>query len=139
MLRDTTKHFAIKRHTNPITDLDRPRGFQKVEAPRFQDNRHMKVTRLSALRPRRLYCPGNAPGTHLCQRLSLPQGHSVVGRTMLMKNSSDTIGIRTRDHLACSAVPQPAAPPGASCFTIKIVKYFYMVDGSWMVIVGFLY
>jgi hypothetical protein len=29
---------------------DRPWGFQKVEALRFQDNRHMKVVRLSALR-----------------------------------------------------------------------------------------
>jgi len=40
---------------NPITGLDRPWGFQEVEAPRFQDNRHMKVVRLSALRTGRLY------------------------------------------------------------------------------------
>jgi hypothetical protein len=40
---------------NPFTDLDRPRGFQEVEAPRFQDNRHMKVVRLSALRTGHLY------------------------------------------------------------------------------------
>ena len=46
---------------NPITGLDRPRGFHKVEAPRFQDNLHMKVVRLSALRTSRLY-----PGTHFC-------------------------------------------------------------------------
>jgi hypothetical protein len=31
--------------SNPITGLDRPRGFQEVEVPRFQDNRHMKVVR----------------------------------------------------------------------------------------------
>ena len=37
------------------TGLDRPRGFQEVEAPRFQDNGHMKVVRLSALRTGRLY------------------------------------------------------------------------------------
>jgi len=30
-----------------------------------------------------------------------------------MKNSSDTIGNRTRDLPACSAVPQPTAPPRA--------------------------
>jgi len=36
-----------KRFSNPITGLDRPRGFQEVKAPRFQDNRHMKVVRLS--------------------------------------------------------------------------------------------
>jgi hypothetical protein len=34
----------------PITGLDRPLGFQEVEAPRFLDNRHIKVVRLSALR-----------------------------------------------------------------------------------------
>ena len=31
---------------------------------------------------------------------------------MSMKNSSGTIGNRTRDLPACSAVPQPTAPPG---------------------------
>ena len=30
-----------------------------------------------------------------------------------MTNSSDTIGNRTRDLPACSAVPQPTAPPRA--------------------------
>jgi hypothetical protein len=51
--------------TNPITGLDRPWAFQEVEAPRFQDYRHMKVERLSALRTGRLNPPGNIPGTHL--------------------------------------------------------------------------
>jgi len=32
---------------------------------------------------------------------------------MLIKNSNDTIGIRTRDLLACSTVPQPNSPPRA--------------------------
>ena len=32
---------------------------------------------------------------------------------MSMKNSNDTIGDRTRDLPACSAVPQPTAPPRA--------------------------
>jgi len=41
--------------SNPIRGLDRPWVFQEVEAPRFQDNRHMKVVRLSALRTDRLY------------------------------------------------------------------------------------
>jgi hypothetical protein len=30
-----------------------------------------------------------------------------------MKNSNDTIGNRTRELPACSAVPQPTAPPRA--------------------------
>jgi hypothetical protein len=29
--------------SSPITGLDRPIGFQEVEAPAFLDNRHMKV------------------------------------------------------------------------------------------------
>jgi hypothetical protein len=36
--------------SNPITGLDRPWVFQEAEAPRFQDSRHIKVVRLSALR-----------------------------------------------------------------------------------------
>jgi hypothetical protein len=35
--------------------MDRPRGFQAVEAARFQENWHMRVVRLSALRNGRLY------------------------------------------------------------------------------------
>jgi hypothetical protein len=52
-----TAHILINyvlRYNNPITGLDRPWGFQEVEAPRFQDNRHMKVVK-SALRTGRLY------------------------------------------------------------------------------------
>jgi hypothetical protein len=55
--------------------------------------------------------PGNIHGTHFYSRLSRPQGHDVAGRIMSMKNSTDTIGNRTRDLLACSVVPQPTAPP----------------------------
>ena len=54
--------------------------------------------------------PGNIPGTHFCQRLSQPQGHSATGRVMSMNNSNDTIGNRTRDLPTCSAVSQPTAP-----------------------------
>jgi len=50
-----TSFFKGKRSNNPITGLGRPWGFQEVEAPRFQDNRHKKVVRLSAVRTGRLY------------------------------------------------------------------------------------
>jgi hypothetical protein len=40
---------------NPITGLNRPRGLHEVKAPRFQDNRHMKVVRLSAISNIHLY------------------------------------------------------------------------------------
>ena len=38
-----------------VIGVDRPRGFQEVKVPRLQDNRHMKVVRLSALRTCRIY------------------------------------------------------------------------------------
>jgi hypothetical protein len=45
----------FKKKSFPATGLDRPLGFQEVEAPEFLDNRHMKVERFSALRTGRLY------------------------------------------------------------------------------------
>jgi hypothetical protein len=47
--------------------------------------------------------PGSIPGTRFCKGLSRAHGH----RIMSMKNSSDTIGNRSRDLPVCSAVPQP--------------------------------
>jgi len=55
------------RQSNPITGLDGPRGFQEAETPRFQDNRHMKALRLSALRTGRHYPTGNIPDTQLLE------------------------------------------------------------------------
>ena len=49
--------------------------------------------------------PGNAPGTHFCQGLSRPQGHSAIGRIMSMKNSNDTIWNRISDLTICSTAP----------------------------------
>ena len=42
---DKQSDTVCKRQSNPSTGLDRPWGFQEVEDPRFQDNRHMKVVR----------------------------------------------------------------------------------------------
>ena len=47
--------YYEQRESKPITGLDRPWGFQEVEAPRCPDNRHRKVVRLSALHTGRLY------------------------------------------------------------------------------------
>ena len=72
---------------NPYTGLDRPVGFQEVKVPRFHDNRHMKVVRLSALRtgclisdrgwvyPRAIMRPEG-----LCQRI-IPMTPSVIEPT----------------------------------------------------------
>ena len=43
-----------------------PWEFQEADAPIFQDSQYMKVVSLSALRTRRLYLPGNIPGTNFC-------------------------------------------------------------------------
>ena len=90
------------------------------EAPRFHDNRHMKVVRLSTLGTCLLYSPGNIPGIHFCQRLSRPHGHKVAGRIMSMNNSNDDIGKRIRDLAACRAVPQPSAPPCAPVTDVDV-------------------
>jgi len=42
-------------YSSPRTGLEGPWGFQEVHAPRFPDNLHIKVVRLSAQRTGRLY------------------------------------------------------------------------------------
>ena len=55
-IQSTNQWTKVKgKISNPITGLDRSWGLQEFEAPRFQDTRHMKVVRLSALRTGRLY------------------------------------------------------------------------------------
>jgi len=49
-LCDLCKDIAIfKGKAIPVTGLDRPWGFQEVEAPRFQDIWHVKIVSLSSL------------------------------------------------------------------------------------------
>jgi len=38
-----------------VSGLERPLGIQEVQNARFQDNRHMKAVRMSALRTGRIY------------------------------------------------------------------------------------
>jgi hypothetical protein len=99
-------YLCQKRLKNPIKGLDRPWEFQELEAPRFQNNRHMKVVRLSALRTGCLY-----PRKHSWYSFLLRDW--VVGKIMSMKNFNDTMGNRTRELPDCSAVPQPTASPAA--------------------------
>jgi len=53
------KHRQRWRKRNPYTGMDRSLGHQDVEAPRFEDNWHMNVVTLSALRTGRLNPPGD--------------------------------------------------------------------------------
>jgi hypothetical protein len=92
----------------PVQAWRGPEDFRRlIDGPKFQDNRHIKAVRLSALRIGPLYSPGNIPGNHFRWRLSRPQGHSAAGRIKSMKNSSETLGNRTRDLLSCSATAYP--------------------------------
>jgi hypothetical protein len=54
-------------------------GLQEVQAPKFLDNRHLKMARLSALHTGRLYPPGDTLCTYLCFRLSRSQAVAYRG------------------------------------------------------------
>ena len=99
ILRSTVKNKSIR-----LQAWKGPESCRRLRLPRFRDNRYMKVVRLSALRTGRLYPSKNIPDTHFCQGLSRLQGHTAAGRIISKKNSNDTIGNRTRDLPACSAV-----------------------------------
>ena len=74
------------------------------EAPRFRDNRHMKVVTLLAQRTGYLY----SPGYNLSHVESTPGPE--CGRIISTKNFNDTIGNRTGDLPSLRAVLQPTAP-----------------------------
>jgi hypothetical protein len=88
--------------------------------PEFIDSLHMKVVRLLALHTSHLYTTQDITGTHLCWRLSRPQGRSAAGRFQSEKNANDPMGDRTRDLSACRVLPQPTALPRV---TLKLWIY----------------
>jgi len=47
---------------------------------------------------------------------------------MSMKNSNDTIGNQTHDLLACTAVPQPTAPPCTPYTEMSRIKIVYNIS-----------
>jgi hypothetical protein len=60
-----TAYKVRKRYNSPCRDLDVTWSFQEVGTPRLQDNRHMKMVRLSVLCTERFYTQGNIHGTHI--------------------------------------------------------------------------
>ena len=55
-----------KGKTIPLQAWTGPEGSRRLRLPRFEDNRHMMVARLSVLGTGRLYPPGNISGTNFC-------------------------------------------------------------------------
>ena len=78
--------------------------FQEVEAPRFKDNRNMKVVRLSAIRTGRLY-----PQETFLVLISLRISVDYVNE----KNPMTPSGIELATFWFVAQWPQPTAPPAA--------------------------
>jgi hypothetical protein len=98
-------------------------GFPVVEAPDFLDIQHMKVVRLSALCTVRLYPQKGFLVLISVKKPSRPQGHNATGRIKSLKNSSYSIGTRTRDLPICSTVPQPTAPSRTPIIPASLINY----------------
>jgi hypothetical protein len=75
--------------------------------PHFLENRLTDDSKVVNLTRRPPFTPRKIPGTHFCQRLSWPQGHSVAGRIRSIEKSNDLFGNRTRYLPACSIMHQP--------------------------------
>ena len=122
-------YFKFVKRRNP-QGLDRPWGFQEVEALRFQDNRHMKVVRLSALRTSCLTPQEIFLVLISLKRLSWPQGQSVAGRIMSMQKCN-IIRNQTCDLPACSTVPEPTVPLHALFYCATPYSFIQSVECLW--------
>ena len=80
----------------PLQAWRGPEGSRKLCFPDFTTTAQ-EGGKVVSLTHRPHLPPGNPSSKHFCWRLSRPQGHSAIGGIMSMKNSSDTIGNRTRD------------------------------------------
>jgi hypothetical protein len=95
---------STRRRTVPLQAWSGPEGSRKLGFPDFM-TMAQDGGKVVSLRHRPPLRPGNTCGTHFCWRLNRPQGHSVTGRIMSLKNSNDTTRNRTRDLPVCSVVP----------------------------------
>jgi hypothetical protein len=95
----------------PATGHGGPLGCETSGLPHILDIRLTDGGEVVGLTHRPPLPPRKIPGTHFCQRLSRPQGHSAAGRIRSIETSNDLIGNRTCDLLACNIVPQPTTLP----------------------------
>jgi hypothetical protein len=133
-----TKTVLGKGKAIPLHAFTGPEGSRRL---RLQDFKTIVTWRWQGWQPYDgpTLPPVNIPGTHFCYRLSWPQGYSVAGRIMSMKNSYDTNGNWSHDLLVCSAVPQPTVPPCApNCkgptlhlITITRTDRIFLSDVQW--------
>jgi len=99
----------VKGKAIPLQAWTGPVGPRRMRLPDFKTIGTWSGKVVSP-RHRPLCPPGNIPGTHFYWRLNQPQGNSAAGRIMPMRNSSDTIGNRTRNLPTCRAVRQQTSP-----------------------------
>jgi hypothetical protein len=114
---------SVKVKVIPVTGRECPQGCETSKLPHFLQTigsqMAVKLLALSAARPSPLR---EIPGTHFCQRLSRPQGHSVTGKIRSIDKSNDLIGNRTHDLPACSIVSQTTMLP--RCPNVNSAKCF---------------
>jgi hypothetical protein len=65
----------------PLQAWSGPEGFRKLRFSVYMTTAR-DGGKVVSLTHRPSLLPGNAPGTHFCQRLNRPQGHSAIGRIM---------------------------------------------------------
>jgi hypothetical protein len=124
-IEDKTTYYIKKSKAVPLQAWSGPEGSRKLRFPDFMTTAQ-GGSRVNSLTQRPPLPPGNTPGTHFCWRPGRPQGHSATGRIMSLKNSSDTIGNRTRDLPVCSVITLRTTPPRAAYYintsTKQIIK-----------------
>jgi hypothetical protein len=88
----------------PLHAWGGPEGSRKLRFPDFK-TMAQDGGKVVSLTHRPHLPPENTRGTHLCYRLSGPQGHSAIRMIYVNEKFHDPIRDRTSDLLFCSAVP----------------------------------